>query len=292
MALRTMKHRQRAAALEAQVVPIGDTEFLEVTPDKAKEMLRFNKSNRDLHDDRVAAYAAIMTEGEWADFHTDPIVFDTNGNLLNGQHRLRALIRAQKTITFRVTRNVDPSMAHIIDVGLVRTLRDSMTINEHESIPAKSSSMFKRYLCGMYCNQQDLFYKPLEIAQLYHKYRKEVDEVNTVVFNSNKKGISKAGVRAAVTRAWVSQPTEREKIAKFVAILYNGLDESCNIGTEYIAQALREYLGKAKPNSKRDLDDYARTEWCLAKYLKGDGARNTSTATRELFPIEEDKLFL
>jgi hypothetical protein len=64
-----------------------------VTPKKAAEYLARNTANRPLAKRTVREFAQAMRRGEWLVTHQG-IAFDTTGALVDGQHRLAAIIEA------------------------------------------------------------------------------------------------------------------------------------------------------------------------------------------------------
>jgi hypothetical protein len=60
----------------------------------------FRQENRDLNEHRADEYAGAMAAGEWW-FTPVPIVFSTDGYVLNGQHRLVALLTLLKSDHWR-----------------------------------------------------------------------------------------------------------------------------------------------------------------------------------------------
>lgn len=96
----------------------------DITPAEAARWLKKNKNNRPIRKERVHAYAADMKHGNW-NLNTDPISFDSDGNLLNGQHRLSAVIEADATIQMLVAKNVDPQT--VFDQGATRSIKDTLS---------------------------------------------------------------------------------------------------------------------------------------------------------------------
>lgn len=82
---------------------------------------------RPLSMQRVEKYAADMIEGRWRTTHQG-IAFDANGTLIDGQHRLHAIVSAGVTIQMSVTRNADPDTFCVIDVGRNRGAADLLSI--------------------------------------------------------------------------------------------------------------------------------------------------------------------
>ncbi len=64
-----------------------------VTPRRAAEYLERNTANRPLSKRTVREFAEAMRRGEWRVTHQG-IAFDTEGALVDGQHRLAAIIEA------------------------------------------------------------------------------------------------------------------------------------------------------------------------------------------------------
>ncbi|HQT76103.1 MAG TPA: hypothetical protein PLD10_03540 [Rhodopila sp.] len=76
-----------------------------ITPDRAEEYLAFNRGNRNIVQSHVAAMARDITNGQWM-FNAQPICFARSGRLLNGQHRLSAVLEAGQPIEVVVMRGL------------------------------------------------------------------------------------------------------------------------------------------------------------------------------------------
>lgn len=94
-----------------------------ITPAIARMWLDTTLKNRTLRQSRVKQYAADMKAGRWK-LNGESIKFDSTGHLLNGQHRLHAVIEADVTVEMLVVYNVDPSAQTTMDSGLVAKLYD------------------------------------------------------------------------------------------------------------------------------------------------------------------------
>jgi hypothetical protein len=103
------------------------TEEEDVDPEKAKQWLEVNKVNRRYRDPLANRYARDMAEGRWV-FTGHTIKFNINGELIDGQHTLRAVIKSGVTIRQNVTRGLPLGAASCIDLGASRTLSDQLTI--------------------------------------------------------------------------------------------------------------------------------------------------------------------
>lgn len=98
-----------------------------VGPEEALEWLANNKNNRTVSQRHVQALARLMTQGNFK-FVGDPIRFDVDGNLLDGQHRLEAILASETEHRMVVITNLDPESNLYMDAGKVRSTGDQMKI--------------------------------------------------------------------------------------------------------------------------------------------------------------------
>lgn len=98
-----------------------------VTPEMAKDWLEKNTSNRPVDQRRVKALAAVMSRGEFLPTHQG-IAFSTSGALLDGQHRLLAIVESGASVRMSVTWGVDPRALEVIDTGRARSAGQTLAI--------------------------------------------------------------------------------------------------------------------------------------------------------------------
>jgi hypothetical protein len=94
-----------------------------IDPATAELWLRRNTHNRNIRPKHVQALAHAMASGQWA-LNGESIIFDPNGVLVDGQHRLLAVVESGATIQSVVVRNVDMSTQITVDVGARRAFQD------------------------------------------------------------------------------------------------------------------------------------------------------------------------
>lgn len=93
--------------------------------DKAVEYLQKRAPHqRPVRIPHIESLASEMTRGEW-DFTGEPIIFDDNGQLIDGQHRLEAILLSGSTLDFVVTRGVSARAYRNIDRGQTRSVADN-----------------------------------------------------------------------------------------------------------------------------------------------------------------------
>jgi hypothetical protein len=103
-----------------------------ITPVRAAEMLAANTSNRPVSRVTVRAFAEAMRRGDWLVTHQG-IAFDTNGVLVDGQHRLAAVIEADEPIEMTVFTDVEPDTFDVLDTGKRRNAADVLAIEGEKS---------------------------------------------------------------------------------------------------------------------------------------------------------------
>ena len=120
--------------------PDLDTET--ITPERAAEYLRVNVNNRKIRPLRVKTIASDIAAGKWQ-WNGQPIIFDTEGLLIDGQHRLTACVQAGKPIVTDVRRNVPRSCMSTIDIGTPRTTADLLIGKGRTSANERASTIKK-----------------------------------------------------------------------------------------------------------------------------------------------------
>lgn len=98
-----------------------------ITPEIATQILESMGPNRNLNRRRVLTMAEAMTWGQWKD-PGNPLRFH-KGKLVDGQHRLSALVEAGVTLTFLCIEVVDEDALNNIDTGMKRTSGHALSIH-------------------------------------------------------------------------------------------------------------------------------------------------------------------
>ena len=103
-----------------------------VTPKKAAEYLQRNTANRPLAKRAVREFAQAMRRGEWLVTHQG-VAFDTTGALVDGQHRLAAVIEADIPVEMTVFTEVPVGAFDVLDTGKRRNAADVLAIEGEKS---------------------------------------------------------------------------------------------------------------------------------------------------------------
>ena len=115
--------------------------FEVITPERAKQYLEHNTQNRPLSDIHVLA---LVNEMKKNNFHTtgESIKFAESGELLDGQHRLMAIVKSGIKQDMLVIRNLDNEAFKYMDTNKPRTASDVLGIEGFDN-PKKLAATAK-----------------------------------------------------------------------------------------------------------------------------------------------------
>lgn len=121
------------------------TQIEHITPEKARKYLDGNYGNRLIRNTWVENLAGMILRGEWVATHQG-LAFAKDGRLLDGQHRLHAIVRAGKAVDILVTHDLDEAVFRHIDGGRTRTPADRVKLVEDEKENVVCVGMVRSYL--------------------------------------------------------------------------------------------------------------------------------------------------
>lgn len=117
----TTATRRRATAPQIKMY------VAEVDPATAKNWLTYNTHNRPIKPAEVAKLVGIIERGEWV-LNGDPVRFSKNETLLDGQHRLAAVVESGKTVQMLVIEGLEDETQETMDLGARRSLKDALVL--------------------------------------------------------------------------------------------------------------------------------------------------------------------
>jgi hypothetical protein len=103
-----------------------------VTPTFAALWLSQQEHNRTLVQSHVERLIRVMKEGQFQE-NGQAIVFDAQGRLVDGQHRLRAIVASGTSHRMVISRGVGAEAQATMDTGRSRSVRDVLSLNGHTS---------------------------------------------------------------------------------------------------------------------------------------------------------------
>lgn len=107
-----------------------------LTPEVGQAMLdRNGRTQRNVKEQHILEMIDDIKNDRFP-FTGQTIIQDTNGDLIDGQHRIRAVITAGKPILVLVVRNVDPDAYFAIDNTARRQVADVMRADGYDNVTA------------------------------------------------------------------------------------------------------------------------------------------------------------
>lgn len=104
-------------------------ETVEVSPVLAKRWLGKNAENNRLpKGSKIPQYAREMLAGNWQTDTGETIKFDPEGELIDGQNRLHAVVMAGVSLAFDIAYDVPRRAMQVVDTGASRTAGDALRI--------------------------------------------------------------------------------------------------------------------------------------------------------------------
>lgn len=98
-------------------------EVKEVSPEYAQELLNLSMGNRKLKQDYILSLAIAMESGKWVP-EASEVVIDEDNNLIDGHHRLHAVIAYGAPVKLAIKRGVPVGARGVIDTGNSRNISD------------------------------------------------------------------------------------------------------------------------------------------------------------------------
>lgn len=130
----------------------------DLTPPKAHYYLSMNMRNRRVSNQHVDRLAEDIDKDRW-EINGDALKFDTTPQMIDGQHRCLAVIKAQKSIKTLVITGLDPNARNVIDLGgKPRSVADVLRLNDIANGSQKAATA-SAYL--FYRDRKDQLWSPL-----------------------------------------------------------------------------------------------------------------------------------
>jgi hypothetical protein len=262
-----------------------------ITPTMAIKWLEGNTHNRDVSTKTVNAFARDMLLGHWVITHQG-IAFSKDGTLIDGQHRLWAVVESKQSVLMNVTTGLDMATQNAIDIGRNRSVRDIIALQRKSEKqdgkePPKRIRSVHVGIARMLCEQTGIL-RPTTPEQIeaYTKFEPAIlaaiDMYPRIVPR-----LQNASIGCVITRA-ILAGENKEKIGKFVYILTEGMPGAGNTITDYdrMVIMLRRLLTDSHPNRH---DVYHKTERVLRAFLDDEKMANIYAASTELFRIPGEK---
>lgn len=207
-----------------------EIKVMEITPEIAKELLKNNKSNRNIVQNAVNRYARDMEAGNWEQ-NGDTITIDEKGNLTDGQHRLSAIVQSGVTVKMIVVSGIGFSATK--DIGKPRSVADS--IKMQYGISAMDNKVMGNLNMIAIYSGLGAKLTPSEYVKLYNYFEDELLFVRSIpnVWNVP------CPVQSAAVVVIKELGYSRETAKRFLSAFEDGFIDG---EEEYAAVALKNWL--------------------------------------------------
>lgn len=270
-------------------------EYVTVTPDQAESWLSKSAKNRKMSARRVGLYAAAMKRGDWM-LTNQGIAIDEFGMLIDGQHRLRAIVEADTPVQLLVIRATPNKSQLVIDQGFKRLPHDQVGLREGWEVTPMHIAVAKSMVTSIGgtgdTERRGIISDIQLIDRFYVRHHKAVEfAVAQFAARQKIKGVTIAPVLAPVARAYYS--VDQNALVRFCEVVATGMADRKGDGP---AVVLRNWLiqGREKALSSRSGKDrfaiYKKTELALKASLDGESIQRLGQLQldAELFQIPGD----
>ena len=278
------QHRRRAIELTFTAMPTKvsamTTEFEYITPEIARALLdnEYDRNRKD-YGTHVAMLAKDMEQDRFEVTH-QPIAIDVNGKLIDGKHRLLAIIASGKPQWLNVSRNVPTEAIIYCDQHRKRNDVDSLYAMgvdaTNQEVACAAGMITAGFTSG---GSKKLTFSEKADAVIKHRNAWEFVAHN---LGGTVPGITVASVRSVIERAYYT--ADHGRLELFCHILKTGE----HTGNEEDNAALRlrnRLLHSATGGFQMRRLTHRRTEYCLRKFLDRQPVHKVLEASEELFPI-------
>ena len=258
-------------------------ERMVIDPDQALKWLEtVNTNNRKVSDVHVRRFARDMTEGKWRLTH-EAIAFDSGGTLIDGQHRLWAIVESGVSVETFVWHNVDPASMIVIGGGKTRSMADILNIAGENGDVGHHRLAALRAMLGGFGNPPLL--SSSETSEALRRHHDAIEfalaQLPTVV---SARGVNTATTRAVVARSYYS--VDHTTLKDFCRKLTTGIVTSADEGMVVL---LRQHLQENRGSSySQRMQRYGKVQRALSAWLKGENPTRLYPASGEQFPLPEE----
>jgi len=258
-------------------------ERMTITPEMAAHWLENNNTNnRTVSEALVRKFARDMQNGHWDCTHQG-IAFDTNNVLLDGQHRLWAIVYAEVPVDMFVGFGFSRDMLPKVDAGKKRSVADSLRLGGKHGRVTRAEVGVLNVLLGGIAGPASL--TPSEASEAMFPHHDAIQfAIKALPTVKHAPGVGTAVTRGVVARAYYSQ--DHQQLHDFCEMLVTGVVP----GVRYRGVVLlRQYLQTSSSKSGATYKDrYGKTQRILLAALKGEVITRLYASTQEYFLLPEE----
>ena len=162
------------------------SELATITPDIARHLLEYNVDNRRVKKALVDQIASDIKNNLWQ-VNGEAIIVAKDGQLNDGQHRLNAVIEANKPVKTIIIFGVDRSSRLTVDMGAARSTGDFLGMNGVKHGPKAAAIATQHWLFrrGVYSHTTTGTGATKQLLLNEHqRYAKEIDAGAALIDNN------------------------------------------------------------------------------------------------------------
>jgi hypothetical protein len=211
-----------------------------VTPGCAAWALQFNTNNRRLRPSHVKWLVKMMQSQEWQDQHPSPLAFSTKGVLLDGQHRLTAVVQYGEPVVMAVVTGRPPKTFAYIDSGEKRSMHDRLSVDDSTTTNMRAIMVAKNWcLLEMTVSQnKTALYQvkltPQQIADCVERHQEAILWVAAHPVRSQS-GVKKVGVSVALAMFYEIDPIQADRFANALCVPQTEIQQTIALRESLIA---------------------------------------------------------
>lgn len=260
-------------------------EVFDISPEMAQLWLDTRTKNRRIRNGHVRELAAEMKAGRW-DITHQGIAFDSNGFLVDGQHRLSAIVMAGVTVTMLVSHYEGIVPLLLIDSISPKSVTDRLVISTRADLTNAHVAVARAFWTGGYSSQSSGSYIATDAA-----LQRVIDRFwDAIVFGSSVtttrvRGVGSAIVGGALSRAWLSE--DHERMSELVEVLRTGLPVSRV--DDQAAISLREQLISIPNavNGRLRRDAFLKTQRAAKAFCEREPLKLIRAPERDIYPLPD-----
>lgn len=193
------------------------TKWEEITPKKAAAYLKRNVTNRPLREATVKGYEADMRSGNWVPTHQG-VAFNDREELIDGQHRLTAVVHSEVTVRMLVTRGLPAKTGEThtmdaVDRGAVRSIADQLRLQHGFSNPNLGIAVVA-LIANIVLTRRVKKQTTSQVLLGLDLYGRHIGEIGALVDNPREKRFRRAAFVAALTFARAIEPGAIDRFLK------------------------------------------------------------------------------
>lgn len=289
------KRETREAEKKLEELYAGITSGFEwITPNQAAQWLTdHNLRNRKLRKSTARKYAQMMANGHWLPTG-DAICFDTEDNLLNGQHRLEGIVQSGTKAYLLVVRGLPSESQLVMDRALGRQAWESVNLEGMVGTNKREESVARAMMFHGSSRQSGGALEPTALRNFLITH---AEAINFVLDRVQTKSIKlfPAPIVAAIARAYYAG--DHARLAEFIDVYMTGMpfgahDRAAVLLREFMLAHQQTSLRRARASGGEPLrvKQYRRAEHALRAFLGRRPIARLGTSKREeLFPLPEER---